>query len=309
MADEERGQGGSHDGGGRHHLPAPTLWPAGFAAGIALLLVGLAISWPVVAVGAGLAVVFGFLWVRDLTSELGSPAEETPASAVPEAEARADEAEERERYPRNVFLERATLGLGAVIGGVVTVPVIGFAVAPAFIGQGGDDVDLGPLDNFPENQFVIAKFVSKRSEGDVSKRAAFVRNNGLLNGVPSFTIISNRCVHLGCPTQPSGPPGDALTVETDSGGIELTPVQPANFSCPCHGGAYDIEGNRVAGPPVRALDRYNFRIENGRLVLTDPYSVGFVDGEGAEARIRAYTRFPPGDHLDGPDAWLYPLTS
>ena len=31
--------------------------------------------------------------------------------------------------------------------------------------------------------------------------------------------------------------------------------RPAGFVCPCHGGQYDTEGNRIAGPPVRALDR------------------------------------------------------
>ena len=33
-------------------------------------------------------------------------------------------------------------------------------------------------------------------------------------------------------------------------------MQPAGFGCPCHGGAYDTEGNRTAGPPVRSLDRF-----------------------------------------------------
>ena len=41
----------------------------------------------------------------------------------------------------------------------------------------------------------------------------------------------------------------------------LTPTQAASgFGCPCHGGQYDTEGNRIAGPPVRALDRYGFSI-------------------------------------------------
>ena len=40
----------------------------------------------------------------------------------------------------------------------------------------------------------------------VSRRTAFVRNNGLARqGQPSFTIISNHCAHLGCPVQPNGP--------------------------------------------------------------------------------------------------------
>ena len=37
--------------------------------------------------------------------------------------------------------------------------------------------------------------------GEVAGRTAYVRYNGELEGEPSFTILSNRCVHLGCPVQ------------------------------------------------------------------------------------------------------------
>ena len=50
------------------HLPPPSLWPIGFAIGVVCILVGLIISWPAAAVGAGITILFGFLWVRDVTS-------------------------------------------------------------------------------------------------------------------------------------------------------------------------------------------------------------------------------------------------
>ena len=85
-------------------------------------------------------------------------------------------------------------------------------VAPAFVDQGYDDVDLGPISNFPRNQWVTAVFPSTRDEpADVSKRTAFVRNNGVSNGIPSVTVISNRCVHMGCPAQPGGLAGARRT--------------------------------------------------------------------------------------------------
>jgi hypothetical protein len=85
------------------------------------------------------------------------------------------------------------------------------------------------------------------------------------------------------------------------------PTPPSGFSCPCHGGAYDIEGNRIAGPPVRALDRYAFSIRNGHLYLEAPFSVSHVVGSGASARIYKYELSFPGEHVDGPEAWLYPI--
>ena len=58
-------------------------------------------------------------------------------------------------------------------------------------------------------------------------------------------------------------------------------ISIAGFGCPCHGGQYDTEGNRTAGPPVRALDRYSFSIRNGNLFIGKPFSVAKVDGTGA----------------------------
>jgi menaquinol-cytochrome c reductase iron-sulfur subunit len=290
------------------HLPSPTIWPFAFAGGVALLLVGLIINWILAAIGAVLVLVFGFLWIREATSEVRRPPAAAPPPAPPVSElAVAEEEEEPERYPRSVFLEMSTLGVGALIGGIVTLPALGFMVAPAFVGQEHDEVDLGPLANFPQDQFVITTFNSKKDEGSVGRRTAFIRNNGLKNEVPSFTIISNRCAHLGCPTQPQGLPGKAKEVKSSSGTVTIIPVASVSgFQCPCHGGAYDDEGNRTAGPPVRALDRYEYLIREGNLVLGKPYSVGKVIGKSADAKIEAYRVADPGQHVDGPEQYFYP---
>ena len=293
------------------HLPTPTILPFAFAGGVALILLGLIISWWLAVAGGILCLLFGFAWIREATKEVRGAPEPEPAPA-PEVSELAEEEEgpeEPERYPRAAFLELSTLGLGAAIGALVTVPALGFMIAPAFVGQGDKEVDLGPLDNFPEQQYVIAQFNSNVEEPpDVGRRAAFIRNNGQLNGVPSFTIISNRCAHVGCPTQPQGLPGNPKKITTKNGEVTITPVASVSgFQCPCHGGAYDAEGNRVAGPPVRALDRYQFLIQDGRLVLASRISVGKVTGTGAHATIYAYKRFDPGQHVDGPEQIFWPL--
>jgi menaquinol-cytochrome c reductase iron-sulfur subunit len=291
-------------GDDKPHTPTPSIWPVGFAVGIACLLVGIVVSAPVVVAGAVITVVFGVLWARDAMA--AAPAEAEPVAAE---EAAPEEEDEVDRYPRNKFLELTTLGLGGVITGIVSLPIVGFAILPAFTNQERSAVDLGPVDNFPVNQWIEATFLLEPTEGEVSRRTAFVRNNGVVENLPNYTIISNRCVHLGCPVQASGPRNEdeKETVKTEQAEISLTPVLPANFSCPCHGGAYDTEGNRIAGPPVRAMDRYKFAIENGRLRLLEPYSVGKVDGEGARAKLDAYGLQGPGEHVDGLSGWLYPI--
>lgn len=306
MAEQHEGHGRESDG---HGLPRPTVWPLLFAAGVALLLVGVALNWVVFGIGGGIALLAGAIWARDRMRphpEVEELAEEQ--SRLAELEEELENGEGPERYGRNVFLERATLGLGALVGVGVTVPVVGFAVAPTFIGQKDKDVDLGPFTNFPEGKYVIATFRSNPSQGEVSARTAFVRNNGSTDKGPSFTIISNRCVHLGCPVQPAGPEGEMKESMVDDQPVEVTEVAPANFVCPCHGGAYDLEGNRISGPPVRALDRYTYSIVDGNLVLGERISVTEIEGEGADAVMKTYTRFDPGQHVDGPEAWLYPAS-
>jgi Rieske Fe-S protein len=313
------------------HLPPPSLWPIGFAIGIAVALVGLIIN-PLLltTIGVVIAVVFGALWARDATTEMRGHAIEVEPERRDLVEAGAGEVgppategldamphpEPGERFPRSKFLEGSTLGLGALIGGLVTVPVAGFAVLPSFLGQKRHEVDMGPVTDYQEGQWYIATFNFDPHQGDVARRTAFVRNNGSIEQegqqVPSFTIISNRCAHLGCPVQANGPSGKILGLHNQTehgrnGIVELVPTVPAGFGCPCHGGQYDTEGNRTAGPPVRALDRYEYAIVNGRLVLLSTFSVSHVDGQGAQATIHKYKPVGPGEHVDGPEQWFYPI--
>ncbi|HEU5214922.1 MAG TPA: hypothetical protein VFU30_05225 [Gaiellaceae bacterium] len=314
------------------HLPAPTLWPIGFAIGVVVVLVGLVIDPLLLCpIGAVIAIVFGFLWARDATAELrgeaivveperramkeagegmtAPPADQQGVALVPVEET---------AVTRSALLEGATLGLGAVIGGLITVPVAGFAVLPSFLGQKQHKVDLGPIEKFPVGSWFVATFIVDPSQGEVSRRAAFIRNNGNVTDpktkqqTPSFTIISNRCTHVGCPTQANGPTGAVLgkpTIKehTLNGPVEFVPVIPAGYGCPCHGSQFDTEGNRTAGPAVRALDRYAFEINHGRLVLLSTYSVSHVVGTGGSAEIHKYTPTGPGEHVDGPEQWFYPL--
>jgi Rieske Fe-S protein len=310
--------------GDEPHLPPPTLWPVGFAVGVACILVGLIVNpLVIVPIGVVITVVFGILWAREATADYRSatvpevepearPARR-PAPAIPasEGEAGMPPPEPGERFPRNKFLELATLGLGGVIGGLVTIPILGPLLWNPYRRPKKPAVDIGPLTNFPVGKYVVTTYSEDPAEGEVTRRTAYVRNNGTFDGLPSITIISNRCAHLGCPVQPNGPVFEnAKKVEkTQTGGaVRLVPALPAGgFGCPCHGGQYDQEGNRTAGPPVRALDRFSYAVVNGHVILGKRYAVSHVDGTGADAKVHKYGAAGPGEHVDGPEAWLYPL--
>jgi Rieske Fe-S protein len=307
------------------HLPGPTLYPIGFAAGVACVLIGLIVNPTIVApIGGAIAIIFAFLWAREATAGYRGevepieperrqvrPTETAPPIPAHEGEAAMPEPAPGERFPRSRFLEGATLGLGGLIGGIVTVPIAGMALAPAFGKQGKHRVDLGPLSNFPEGEWKLATFFTDPAQGEVTRRTAYIRNNGSLGGQPSFTIISNRCAHLGCPVQPNGPvfENSKKTINESRGEqVTLIKMLPAGgFGCPCHGGQYDPEGNRTAGPPVRSLDRYEYSVVNGHLIIGKTYSVSHVDGTGKDARIHKYRLAGPGQHVDGWEQIFYPL--
>ena len=278
-------------------------WSVTVAIGIAVLLVGLIVNPLVITpLGGVITLIGGFFWVRGNRDTLHREIAVAPPPAANGSNGDA------ERFPRSRLLERATLALGGIIGLAVVLPAAGVAVLSSF-GRRQRAIDLGPMGAFPEGQFVVATFLSDPQAGEVSRRAAYVRNNGLLRNVPSFTILSSRCTHVGCPTQPNGPTfAERHKLErTSTGEVGLVPTQPAGFGCPCHGSQFDNEGNRTAGPAPRALDRYRFSIRNGRLWLDKPYSVGRVHGTGAQAQIESFPLRDPGQPVTGPESLLYPL--
>jgi Rieske Fe-S protein len=73
------------------------------------------------------------------------------------------------------------------------------------------------------------------------------------HGGERFTVFDIRCTHLGCP------------VSWDD--------KTEKFYSPCHGGMFDIEGNVLAGPPPRPLDRYTSRVQDGVLWAGQLYRV------------------------------------
>ena len=299
------------------HAPGNSLWPIGFAIGVAVALVGLLVSWWIVAVGVVVLAFFAAAWVYDVSRERKPKPVEMPAP--PKAgEQIVRPALGEQEATRKGFLAAMTLGLGAAIGAIVTVPSLVFAGVPPFRKNEGFtdmNVDLGPLENFPVDQWMQTSFNISPTKGSVADRTAYVRYNGVLENPetrkpePSFTILSNRCVHLGCPVQANGPLDEAAKKELGAGlrKVAMTPVLPAGFGCPCHGGQYDIEGNRTAGPPVRALDRYAYDIRDGRVYLVGIFSVNEVAGTGKDAEMGRYRLAAPGIHIDGVEQILYPF--
>jgi Rieske Fe-S protein len=215
--------------------------------------------------------------VAETSGGPGLPRDGHPAAA------HTDPDSARAAVSRAKFLSGATIGLGAVIGAAVGIPVLGFVLGPSFEGEDWYWANLGPADSptWEEGTYVPVVYTREPDGGNLQRRVAFVRRNaaGGENQEP-FTLVSNVCMHLGCPV-----------VGTNVG-----------FGCPCHGGQYDTEGRRTAGPPVRPLNRFEYKVENGNLFIGRAFATKEVDGEVVVTDIWK----DPGQPTTGLLSYLYP---
>jgi menaquinol-cytochrome c reductase iron-sulfur subunit len=167
---------------------------------------------------------------------------------------------------RGQFLTLSSIGLGAMIGAVIGVPATAYVLAPLGKEVAFDPVNLGPTDKFTgETQFkpTAATYVEDAHNPDTSAGLAWVHYTGKSNtdwlaSDAMFVVFSNRCMHLGCPVL----------------------ATPQGFACPCHGGQYDTNGVRTAGPPIRPLDRFQWKVDDKKhLILINRWSVDYINGQ------------------------------
>jgi menaquinol-cytochrome c reductase iron-sulfur subunit len=149
---------------------------------------------------------------------------------------------------RGMLMKLGILFNGAV-GVVLAVPIVRYLLAPVIRERrpGYDSwLSLGPLAQFPEGETRLASYrnpVASPSDGETANIPCWVRN---VDGA-KFQIFAINCAHLGCP-------------------VRWFP-QSGLFMCPCHGGAYYSDGSRASGPPERGLFKYQYKLQQGNLLI------------------------------------------
>jgi menaquinol-cytochrome c reductase iron-sulfur subunit len=200
-----------------------------------------------------------------------TPGEAAAASAYPGSAQAA--------MSRQKFLTGATIGLGGLMGAIIAVPVTIAVLAPSFETVKEYSIDVGPTSKYPvakQGEVPWHEVTLENRPNDtsgLSRRLVFIRNDGN----DKFTAIANTCMHLGCPVQ----------------------ANATGFACPCHGGQYDKEGRRIAGPPVRPLNRYETSVsDKGHLILGQLYAM--------DNSLKRHQLKGPGQPVDGILSYLYP---
>jgi Rieske Fe-S protein len=194
---------------------------------------------------------------------------------------------EGETITRRRLMTAGAHGAGAIAVAAFTLPALGFAAGSALFDRPRATWKaIGAPADFPADTYLPRVITEVSGIGQVGKTTIYVRARSEDDVPPNpggyeeeFIAVSTRCMHLGCPVRYI----DAAK----------------RFVCPCHGGVYDFNGKVSGGPPVRPLDRFYTRVNDGQVEVGARYSVN-----------SEFRRFPsyrdPAQDLDGIGQYLYP---
>jgi len=137
--------------------------------------------------------------------------------------------------------------LGSIIAAIIGIPAIGYLISPALKRQSQDDwVPLGQVDTLPEGEPKLFTFTRTQKVGwerTANTYGVYV----IRHASGELEVFSNICTHLSC---------RVTWNEAES-----------QFICPCHDGRFAKDGSIISGPQPRPLDRFEYQVEDGTLMI------------------------------------------
>jgi menaquinol-cytochrome c reductase iron-sulfur subunit len=156
----------------------------------------------------------------------------------------------KQGFNRRTFLLYLLMIWGAILGILVSIPIISSMLEPLFRKTPRIWKRVGKVDDFKVGETVLVTFRNADPQpwsGVTDKTSSWLRRDS----ENEFIAFAINCTHLGCPVR------------------WIADAQL--FLCPCHGGVYNKNGSRAAGPPPKGLNRYPVRIkENYVEILSSP---------------------------------------
>jgi quinol---cytochrome c reductase iron-sulfur subunit, bacillus type len=145
------------------------------------------------------------------------------------------------------------LGVGStVVGSLLALPLLRFALFPLLRRTTElKKSPVGDLRDFSSFSEPILRTVQiEQVDGwrkTVSEKAVYVTKDGQ----GRLRVLTSVCPHLGC------------TVPWNK--------EKKQFVCPCHGGTFAADGERVSGPSLRGMDALETSTEDGKLMVRFQY--------------------------------------
>jgi Rieske Fe-S protein len=136
--------------------------------------------------------------------------------------------------------------LGAAAAAVIAVPAAAYLLFKPKVPGAGAMVEVANLADLEPG--IPQEVVYHRTRVDGWKATKEKTTTWVVkNGPQSAVAFSPACPHLGC--------------------IYHWESEQGIFLCPCHASAFGLDGGVLAGPAPRPLDRYESRVEGGKLLV------------------------------------------
>ncbi len=154
---------------------------------------------------------------------------------------------DEKKITRRKFMSLVTGAITALIGLGLGIPAIAYIIGPALKKEESQDwIRLGSTSKVELGLPTLFKTKIQRQTGWIVNEkeiSVYVRTE---NG-REFVAMSNICTHLGCRIR--------------------WIADREEFFCPCHNGVFDKDGQIVSGPVPRPLDRFDTKVEDGKLFI------------------------------------------
>lgn len=137
-------------------------------------------------------------------------------------------------------------GLWTLLGAALSLPAAVYLFSAPKSRKESDWIDAADVSKLPLNRPEEVVFRRNRVDGwklVTEKNTAWV----IRKDDAEVIALAPMCTHLGCAYH----------------WVEKT----NEFLCPCHTSTFSIDGKVLTGPAPRALDRYDIKVENNRLLI------------------------------------------
>ena len=158
-----------------------------------------------------------------------------------------------EGISRRRFLGNVVKGVGGLVTVAIAAPLVGYILSPIWKKDTPVLTPVANLSQIPVNKPTYITYELRLRDGwfvTTVSQAVWAVNKGN----DDITIFDPRCTHLNCPY--------------------YWDENSQTFLCPCHGAAFDIDGNVIDGPPPRPLDRMEYVIDGDTILLSGKVTRG-----------------------------------